>query len=283
MGIVAPLIKKSKKWYFAPSGDPRWYQLLFQLSFLLVGVGVFDFSISPMQVVSTFASAILAQWLCLRAIGRPEFGYKSALISAFGVSLLLRSNVGWVHPAAAAIAIVSKFAIRTREGHVFNPANVGIALALLFFPSTWLSPGQWGKDWILMGWFLTLGLAVVGKVHRSDVSWTFLGTYLGLFAARVAWLGQAWAVWLHRFTDGSLLLFTFFMISDPKTIPRARTGRVVHAAFTAMVAFIWQFGWFRTNGLIWALLMTTLAVPLWNRVWPGKVFEWPSARLKEAA
>lgn len=263
--------------------DPRWYQILFQLSFLLVGVFYLDFSIKAYQIGLTFFLAVLTQFIGMRVIQKKELGYKSALITAFGISLLLRSNVMWAHPLAAVIGVSSKFIFRLKGDHLFNPANLAIIVALSFFPLTWLSPGQWDRSWIFVLWLMLLGLTVVWKVHRSDISWIFLGTYLGLFALRSLWLGQPLDVWLHRFTDGALLLFTFFMISDPKTIPRDWRGRMIHGALTAAIAFVWQFMWFKTNALVWALFFSSLLVPVWNQIWPGEMFVWTKNRLKEAA
>jgi len=254
--------------------DARWFQILFQLSFLLCGVLLFDFSVSAVQIILTFSTAIVTQMICLSLIGKNEFGYKSALITAFGLSLLLRTNHLWVHPLAACIGIASKFLLRTKHGHLFNPANIAIILAVSFLPGTWISPGQWGQDVFFVLAFFILGSTVVMKVHRSDISWVFLVSFLALFGARVFWLGQSPKVWVHHLLDGGLLLFTFFMISDPKTIPTSKTGRYVHAIATACIAFVWQFVWFRTNGLVWALFFSSMLVPLWNKLWAGETFAW---------
>ena len=88
------------------------------------------------------------------------------------------------------------------------------------------------------------------------------------------WLGQRWAVLGHRLEDSSLLLFTFFMISDPKTIPDSRRGRVLLAALVAAASFYWQFGLYRYNGLFYALFLLTPLTGLIDRLWPGDEYEW---------
>ena len=112
-------------------------------------------------------------------------GMLSALITCFGVSLLLRSDTLWVHPLAAALAISSKFVLRVNGKHVFNPANLGVIAALVLLPGTWVSPGQWGNDVALAGWFVALGGLVTQRARRWDISWVFLAAWLGLVAARV--------------------------------------------------------------------------------------------------
>ena len=77
--------------------------------------------------------------------------------------------------------------------------------------------------------------------------------------------------------NGGFLLFSFFMISDPKTTPESRAGRILFAFAVALGAAYVQFVLFRTNGLIWSLLLLSLTTPLWNRLLPGKRYQWNSA------
>ena len=71
---------------------------------------------------------------------------------------------------------------------------------------------------------MMLGMLVTNRARRGDISWTFLAFYLGALATRVEYLGQRWAVWTHQLESGALLLFAFFMISDPMTGPNDRRG-----------------------------------------------------------
>jgi hypothetical protein len=87
---------------------------------------------------------------------------------------------------------------------------------------------------------------------------------------------------LHRLQSGALLLFTFFMISDPKTTPDSRAGRVVFAALVAFGAWYVQFRLFRTNGLLWSLALWSAAVPLIDRLLPGRRYAWQGRGLSHA-
>ena len=263
--------------------DARLYQIAFQAILLTVGVLVRDFALDPRQMALAFAAALLTQRLWLSALGLAHKGVLSALITAFGVSLLLRSDTLWVHPLAAAVAISSKFVLRTHGKHIFNPANLGVIAALAVLPGTWVSPGQWGNDLALAGWFVALGGLVTQRARRWDISWVFLATWLALVAARVVWLGQPWTIFAHQFANGGLLLFAFFMISDPMTIPNRRSARVGYAIVVAALAFVWQFGLFKTNGLLWALFVASPLVPLIDWRWPGESFQWrPDSRAAAA-
>lgn len=204
--------------------------------------------------------------------------HRSALISALSLTLLLRANTVWVHPIAAVAAISSKFTIRVRGRHLFNPATFGVIFALLCLPQTWVSPGQWGQDVAIAGWLVALGAIITQRVRCGDISWAFLCFYLGALAIRVAWLGQRWAVWAHQLGNGALLLFAFFMISDPMTIPNHRRGRIVYAALVAALAYGIQFWLYCNNGLLWALFIAAPAVPLCDAIWVAPKFDWNSSQ-----
>jgi len=254
--------------------DARLYQIAFLSMLLTIGVLVRDFALDPRQMVLAFAAGWVTQRLWLRALGLEQRGVLSALITCFSLSLLLRSDTLWVHPLAAVLAISSKFVLRINGKHIFNPGNLGVVAALVLLPGAWVSPGQWGNDVALAGWFVALGGLVTQRARRWDISWTFLVAWLGLVAARVVWLGQPWTIFAHQFANGGLLLFAFFMISDPMTIPNRRSARVGYAILVATFAFVWQFALFRTNALLWALFLASPLVPLIDRRWPDEKFEW---------
>ncbi len=254
--------------------DARLFQIVFLATLLTVGVLLRDFALLPQQMALAFAAGIATQVAWLRALRLEHRGVLSAVITCFGLSLLLRADSLWVHPLAAALAISGKFVLRAGGKHVYNPANLGVILALSFLPGAWVSPGQWGQAVAVAGWFFVLGGTVAWRAHRSDVAWAFLASWLLLVAARIAVLGQPWTLLLHQLTNGALLLFAFFMISDPMTIPDRRAARIGYAFAVAVVAFAWQFVLFRTNGWVWALFLCSPLVPVIDRLWPAERFEW---------
>jgi enediyne biosynthesis protein E5 len=255
-------------------GDPRVLQIGALGVLLLAGAYFRDFSLRPAQVALTFAASLGCQRMLDALVRKRARTLRSAAITALSTTLLLRSDNLWVHPTAAAAAIASKFLIRNRGKHLFNPANFGVVTALLFLPGTWVSPGQWGGDVATAGWLVAFGVSIAGRARRADISLLFLLFYLGALAARVAWLGQNWAVWTHQVQSGALLLFAFFMISDPMTTPDHALGRVTHAALVAAVSYAWGFGLFRPNAVLWALFLTAPAICVWNAIWPAPAYEW---------
>jgi Na+-transporting NADH:ubiquinone oxidoreductase subunit NqrB len=259
--------------------DARFYQFAFLALLLGIGVWLRDFSLRPEQWLLTFASGLTTQLVCVRALGLKRVGVLSAIITCFGLSVLLRADNLWAHPLAAALPISAKFWLRVNGKHLYNPANLGCIAALLVLPGAWVSPGQWGSDLALACWVVVLGALVTRRARRWDVSWMFLGCWLGLVLLRVLFLGQNWGVPFHQLQSGALLLFTFFMISDPMTIPNHARARLLYAVLVAAVAFFWQYALFRPNALIWALFLATPAVPVLDRLMPAPRFQWrpPSA------
>ena len=254
--------------------DPRLLQMVFQATLLAVGVGLCDFSLAGAQAALAFAGGLGAQLFWLQVLGLRGVGLRSALITCFGIVLLLRADGLWQHPLAAALAISAKFVLRVRGRHLWNPANFGVVLALVLFPGAWASPGQWGQDLALALWFVALGGLVSLRARSSDLAWTFLIAFLGLVALRVAWLGQSWAIWWHQLGNGALLLFAFFMISDPMTAPDHPRARLLYACLVALVAALWQHGLFRPSGPLWALFLCAPLVPLFDRIWSGSRYRW---------
>ncbi|HYR58532.1 MAG TPA: RnfABCDGE type electron transport complex subunit D [Chthoniobacteraceae bacterium] len=255
--------------------DPRVYQITALAGLLAYGIGWLDFEIGSAPAAVTLGSALLAQWACTRAWRLPRFEAKSALISALSLCLLCRSNELWLAAACAAAAIASKFILRWRGKHIFNPTNFGLVLMLALADGrVWVSPGQWGNVAFFGFLMACLGGLVVNRAARSDVTFAFLGFYLALVFGRSIWLGEPLAIPLHRLQSGALLLFAFFMVSDPKTTPDSRAGRIIFAALIAAGAWFVTFRMFRTNGLLWSLALGSLAVPLIDRLLPGARYDW---------
>ena len=258
--------------------DARLFQIAFLATLLTIGVLLRDFSLKPEQMALTFAAGLATQLFWTRYLQLDKVGVLSALITCFGLSILLRADSYWVHPLAACVALSAKFLVRIGDKHMYNPANLGVILATTLLPGAWVSPGQWGNDLAYALWFVALGGLVVQRARRVDISWLFLFFFLGLCAARLVWLDvplqRGLTLLSHQTQSGALLLFAFFMISDPMTIPNRPSMRVLYAAVVALGAFLWQFYLYKPNALIWALFLATPLVPLLDRLFPGPKHRW---------
>jgi Na+-transporting NADH:ubiquinone oxidoreductase subunit NqrB len=258
--------------------DPRYYQIAVLSGLLLYGLGWLHFDITPARAGLLLGTALLTQYVCTKLWRLPRFDPRSALISGLSLCLLCRTNLAVVAVLAAVVTISSKFVVTWKGKHIFNPTNFGLVFLMLLGAPIWVSPGQWGNVAYFGFLMACLGGLVVNRAARSDVTYAFLISFAALQFGRAAWMMQRWAVPIHRLESGALLLFAFFMISDPKTTPNSRAGRVLFACLvTALAGFI-QFGLYRTNGILWSLAILSMAVPLIDALLPGPRYEWTRVR-----
>lgn len=255
--------------------DPRFYQIAFLACFLGLGVVFRDFSVGLPQVLVVFFIAYAFQIAAIFKYRLPWTSLRSATISSLGLLLLLRTNsLGWL-ALASALMILSKFIFRYQGKHFFNPTNFALALLLLISEQVWISPSQWGEEFLIASWIIMLGIMVTHKALSNDISYSFLGWYLLFLFARVSYLGQPYSVFFHQLKSGSLLLFCFFMISDPKSTPNHRYGRILFSAVVAGLAYFIKFKLYNPNALVLALFFLSPLTVLIDKLLPAKRFEWP--------
>ncbi|MBV8200106.1 MAG: RnfABCDGE type electron transport complex subunit D [Acidobacteria bacterium] len=276
--------------------DPRHYQLLVLASLLAYGLLRLDLEVRAGQALAMAAAALATQAACTRLTRRAataaataaaatpaaplRFDPKSAGISALSLCLLLRTDRLWLAVAAAVLTIASKFVLRVGGKHLWNPTNFGLVVMMTAsHGEVWVSPGQWGSAALFGFLVLCLGGLVVNRAARADVTWAFLAGYGALLLGRAWWLAQPPAIPLHQVASGSFLIFTFFMISDPKTTPDSRPGRILFALLVAAGAGWAQFALYRPTGLLLALACLAPLVPLIDRLLPGETYRWPRPTL----
>ncbi|MGE0384039.1 MAG: RnfABCDGE type electron transport complex subunit D [Gammaproteobacteria bacterium] len=254
--------------------DARHYQIGV-LAFLLVyGCGWLHFDVPAVQAALTITTALAVQWLGDRHLAHRPFEPRSAFISSLSLCILLRVDVPWLAMLGAAIAISSKFLITARGKHLFNPTCLALVVLAGGTSRAWVSPGQWG-DGAWFGFLMAcLGLLVLNRARRAETTAAFLLTYAGLVFARALWLGDPLAIPLHQLQSGALLLFAFFMISDPKTTPDSAAGRILFGVAVAVLAAALRFQHFQPYALLYALAACAPLVPLLDRWLPGARYDW---------
>ena len=254
--------------------DARHYQIAALSTLLIYNFGWLDFGARPLNSALAIASSLATQVLCSRYFGLPNVDLRSPLITGLSLSLLLRADQAWLHALAGAIAIGSKFVLRIDGKHIWNPAGLAIVVLLFTSNDVWISPGQWGSAvWFaaLLGFFAIL---VLHAARRSDMTLFFLGSHAALLFARAWWLGDPIAIPIHQLQSGSLLIFAFFMISDPRTSPDARLGRFVFAASVALTAHYLAFFMQMRPALYVALIALSPLTLLIDRILPAERFAW---------
>ncbi len=265
--------------------DPRLWQIGALTALLMYGVFVLRFEVTLLRAALIVGAAMATQMIAERRRlagwlgrvsrpGRRDAGILSAVISGLSLALLLRSNHVYILLAAAVIAVASKFVVRIKGKHIFNPTNFAIVALIATTNDAWVSPGQWGSVAFFGFLIVCLGGLVVYRAERSDVTCAFIVFWSAIVIGRSLWLGEPMTIPLHRLENGALLLFTFFMISDPRTTPDSRAGRVLFAALVALGAGYIQFRLFRTNGILWSLAITSFFTPVIDRLFQAERFVW---------
>jgi len=254
--------------------DPRYYQIAVLSTLLCCGVFALDFGVRWQNAAAIVVTALCTQLLFTRRLRLPYFDPLSPLITSLSLTLLLRADTVMLAACAAAIAISSKFLVRYRGKHIFNPANVAIVLMMLASEHVWVSSGQWGSTAISALALSCLGLLVLTRAKRAETTVAFLLVFAALLFARANWLGDPLTIPVHQLQNGALLIFAFFMISDPKTTPDTALGRVLFATLVASIAYVIQFVYYVPNGPILALIITAPFVPLLDKLFTGHRYEW---------
>ena len=255
--------------------DPRHFQITALTTLVMMGTFYYAFNLHLWHVLACVGSTVGTQFIGDKITGR-KFDARSPMISALSLTLLLRTGSIWISLAAGIIAIGSKYVVRWRGKHIFNPANVALVILALLFEQAWFSPGQWGATPLLAIGLFAVGGIVTKKASRWDVSLAFLASYAALIFGRAVWLGDPFAIPVHQMQSGALLVFAFFMISDPKTTPNARIARILYAALVATIGFSIQFGLYKSAGVIIALVLTAPLVPFFDYFFPASRYYWPN-------
>ena len=221
----------------------------------------------------------------------------SALLTGNGVAFILRVpgtrhgdwwslHGAWIFVTVAAVSLLSKHAIRRGDRHLFNPSNIGLVAGFLVLGARLAVPQDlwWGP--MSPGLTLTLvvivagGLVVTGRLRMAGMAAAFWATFaacMALLAARghcmtARWhVGPVcgWSFWSVLVTSPEILVFLFFMISDPKTSPSGQHARLLYGSGVALMAAVFvapQHTEFATKvGLLAGLTVVSAAWPALQR------------------
>jgi len=267
--------------------DPRYFQIVFQIIFLSYGILYLQWNADWMHYGISVVGCLFFNYVCesarqkklLPLFSKNSFNHWgfSVLISAASLCLLLKTNHWYVSLLAAFLSVASKYVFRVGHKHIFNPSAFGIVATLFITNDAWLSPAQWGSNAVIFFGVVTLGTIVVTRVQKLDISLAFLITFIGLLYWRQVYvLGWPMDHFIHSISTGSLLLFTFFMISDPRTAPDHPAARIIWAVIIASLSFyLSAFKWMY-NTPIWVLVLAAPLVPLFDVVFKAQRFQWSS-------
>jgi len=208
---------------------------------LILLAGNFSFGIleSYTRTLLAIGSSIVAELILGRVMTGKWPHLASAYITGISVGILLRSPAFWPYALCSLIAITSKYVLRVKHRHIWNPSNFGICVMLFLASESVASLSiQWGNNlWAMLVIWL-LGSAIIWRLRRLHICATYVVSFLVLALLRSRIVGDPWQSEIAPITGPEYQLFVFFMITDPKTTVRSRMGQCVVAFLVAAVEML---------------------------------------------
>jgi len=228
--------------------DNRYLPPILITSILITAQLTFGILESFQQTAVAIVTAICAELILGRITHGRWLDPASAYISGISVGILIRSPFLWAYALCSLISILSKYVLRLKGRHLWNPSNLGVSVLLFLAPQTVsLLSIQWGNNIWPMAVIWLLGFAIVYRVGRFHVSAAYVLSFFAFAAVRSAITGTPWLAAISPITGPMYQLFIFFMVTDPKTTVRPRWGQVVVVVIVAFVEML-----LRLNEVIYA-------------------------------
>jgi len=281
--------------------DPRLHVASVTITLQILGQTVFGFNLSIAQILLSIGTCALIELVIVFRRTKVIAWPASAMLTGNGIALILRvpgTEPGdwwslhgwWVFVGCALLAMATKYLVRYRGRHVFNPSNVALVAVFLLLGEARADPQVlwWGP--LSFGLVLAFAVILIGsvmitrRVGQGPTALSFLavfGTGAAIIAASghsitASWhLGpiEGWSYWWLVVTSPEVLVFVFYMITDPKTAAASRTGRVVYGSAIGVLSALiisTQSGEFGTKvGILAGLVIVCAFVPLIDRRTPS--------------
>jgi enediyne biosynthesis protein E5 len=219
--------------------DNRFLAPVLITGILLVGQLGFGILESYERTLLAIASSILMELALARLITGKWPHLASAYITGISVGILIRSPAFWPYALCSLISITSKYAIRWRGRHLWNPSNLGVSAMLFLAPASVATLSvQWGNAlWpMLVIWLL--GSLIIWRLRRFHICATYVLSFFVLSAVRSALTGDPFLAAVAPITGPMYQLFVFFMITDPKTTVKTKWGQCAVAFLVAVAEAI---------------------------------------------
>jgi enediyne biosynthesis protein E5 len=236
--------------------DPRYVPPLFITFILLVGHLSYGILESYEQTAVAILTAIGTELLLGRIFFKKWINLASAYITGISVGILIRSPALWPFALCSAISIMSKYVLRVNGRHLWNPSNFGICVLLFLAPETVSALSiQWGNfKWpLIVIW--VLGSVIIWRAKRIHISATYVASFFVFAFVRTLITGHSWLAEIAPITGPMYQLFVFFMVTDPKTTVRSKTGQCIVVIIVAFVESL-----LRLNEVIYAPLYALFLV-----------------------
>lgn len=201
-------------------------------------------------ILENYEKILLSVAVCFTAeliLGRLVLGRwpnpASAYISGNSIGILLRSPMFWPYALCSAITITSKYVLRYKGKHLWNPSNFGVS-AMFFLAPFAVTPlsVQWGNNaWPIMAIWI-IGAITLWRIKRFHICFAYVVGFFIFAAVRACITGGLYVTEIAPMTGVMYQLFVLFMITDPKTTVQSRSGRMGVAFLVAFVEMFFRLG-----------------------------------------
>jgi enediyne biosynthesis protein E5 len=225
------------KRFFSP--ENRYLAPMFITCILVVGHLSFGILESYWKTGIAIVSSLLTELILGRLFVGKWPNLASAYITGISVGILVRSPAFWPYAICAIVSIMSKYVLRVKGHHIWNPSNFGISVLLFLAPETVASLSiQWGNYLLPMVVIWILGSIIIWRVRRFHITGTYVACFVIFAFFRSYLTGSPWQSEIAPITGPMYQLFIFFMITDPKTTVRSKLWQCVVVAIVALVEMI---------------------------------------------
>jgi hypothetical protein len=286
--------------------DPRLHLAAVITSLQVIGQLGFHFELSIAQILLSLGTCAVLEMSIALVTQRVVLWPASALLTGNGVAFVLRvpgtahgdwwSLRGWwIYVATAAVSLLSKHVIRWRREHVFNPSNIGLVICFLALGRGRAAPLDfwWGPTSAWLAAVLAIivggGFAILWRLKLLRVAlafWISFTAAIGVLALAGHTMVARWHLgpisgfhlWWVLVTSPEVLVFLFFMITDPKTAPRGPLARIAYGVALGLLGGMFiapttsEFA--AKVGLLLALTVVSAALILLRPVFRSLEWHW---------
>lgn len=239
VSVTIPPAPQQPAWKRFLGPENRYLAPAFITCILLAG----HLSFGILESYQKTGLAIVAALLTELTLGRIFSGrwpnLASAYITGISVGILVRSPAFWPYVLCAVVSIMSKYVLRIKGRHIWNPSNFGISVLLFLAPEAVATLSiQWGNYLLPMVVIWCLGSVIIWRVRRFHITFTYVICFVVLAFLRSHITGSPWQSEIAPLTGPMYQLFIFFMITDPKTTVRSKSWQCVVVALVAVVEMV---------------------------------------------
>jgi len=206
---------------------------------LLVGQLSFGILDSYVNVVVSIGTSLIAEIVLAWLLLGTRKNLASAYITGISVGILIRSNLVWPYVVTALLSIMSKYVLRYKGRHLWNPSNFGVSWMLFMAPLGVAGLGiQWGNNLGAMSVIWLLGLAIVYRAKKFHVTAAYIVSFVILAYVRSLITANPFLAELAPLTGPMYQLFIFFMVTDPGVAVTGKRAQVLVVILVAVVEFV---------------------------------------------